>query len=164
MGKEKTNSFIELLDNSLFHRILVYWQTRDLSHSEEKLVSVLSVAIFFDKVVYPEELEKAREIIMARVHNKHRTENLLDKIKIRLYEYIQDYTEYMKDREVAFDHVRDDIQLYGLMRDIFEAEGEMSDAEKQAEEFVKKDFEQYWCDEGNESKEYPAPPQKKWKS
>jgi len=160
-GNKNRHDCIELLNKSFFEKLLIYWSTRDLCHEEEVLVTILSVAIYFDKEIFPEELEKAREILHERIKGDGHIDILMDKIKLRLYEYTKDYEIYMQDREKAFHFVGDDIQLYRIMRDIFEADGGVKESELMAEELVKKEFDERW--KLKEDKYFKAA-EKRWKS
>lgn len=160
-GGKKGHDAIELLNKSFFERLLIHWSTRDLCHEEEVLVIILSVAIYFDKEIYPEELDKAKEILHERIKGDGHIDVLMDRIKLRLYEYTKDYEEYMQDRGKAFEFVRDDIQLYRIMRDIFEAEGEVKESELIAEEQIKKEFDERW--KLKEDRYFKAA-EKRWKS
>ncbi len=131
----------EIYKSSLLHRLLIYWESRDLGVKVDRLITLLCVSIFFDKAIYPEELDVAKEVLANEIKDKNKTELLFEKIKLRLSEYIKNYDIYLHDRDLAFAYIREDVQLYRIMKDVFEAEGVISDEEMLAESVVKKEYD-----------------------
>ncbi len=131
----------EIYDSTLLHKLFIYWETRDLGIKIDRLVTILAVSIFFDKAIYPSELAVAKKILEREIKHKGKVDAIFEKLKLKLGEYITDYNKYLQDRDKAFSHIKDDVQLYGMMRDVFEAEGLMSDEEKLAEEIVKREYD-----------------------
>lgn len=136
---------------NFFERLVLYWETRDLGKRNEDLITLISVAIFFDRTVYPEELDMAERILERYIKSSGKRETVMERIKMRLQEYIDDYLKFLMDRERAFDILTDNIQLYSAMRDIFEADGKLSEIEKEAEEVIRKEYDKHW--QRNESRE-----------
>lgn len=143
MPDEKYES-IDIFKTNLLERTLIFWETRNLGLTIEKLIDLLSVSIFFDKAVYARELQIAENILRKYLKEEHDVKHVMERIRIRINSYIGDYHAFLLDREKVFDIISEDIQFYAMMRDIFEADGQLSDYEVQAEEAIKKQFDEHW--------------------
>lgn len=149
---EITDNSCQISRTNRLKKFLNYWQTRDLGLKNGRLITILSVAIFFDRAIYPQELKRAEDILHNQIRDSHLVGLLLDRIKLNLEEYVYDYERYLRDRKKAFDFIKDDIQLYGSMREIFESEGNLSDEEIMAEDIVRDRFDKsYKLDIDNEN-------------
>lgn len=135
---------IDIFKTNLLERALIFWETRNLGLTVEKLIDILSVSIFFDKAVYPKELQVAEEILHKYLKEEYDIKHVMERIRIRINGYIEDYHTFLLDRERVFDIISEDIQFYSMMRDIFEADGHLSDFERQAEEAIKKQYDEHW--------------------
>lgn len=135
---------IELPHRNFMERLMIYWESRDIGKKANEMVNLFAVAIFFDRKIYAEELEIAEKILERYVKNAHTRNVIMERIKIKLDEYVHDYFKFLLDREHAFDILTDDIQLYSAMKDIFEADGELSDREIEAEDVIKKEYDKQW--------------------
>ncbi|MGP1449502.1 MAG: hypothetical protein ACTTJS_00050 [Wolinella sp.] len=125
-------------------RFLLYLKTRSLGADIEQLMIILPVAIYFDKQVHEEELKCAMEILKERVNPKNLVESVYDRILLRLDDYKKNYEEYILDRQKALEIITNDIQLYTLLQDIFDADGAHDSGEDSLREIIKKRFDEAW--------------------
>lgn len=135
---------IELPHRNFMERLVIYWESRDIGKKANEMVDLFAVAIFFDRQIYAEELEVAEKILARYVKNAHTRNVIMERIKIKLDEYVHDYFKFLLDREHAFDILTENIQLYAAMKDIFEADGELSEREVEAEDVIKKEYDKHW--------------------
>ncbi|NLU34778.1 MAG: hypothetical protein GXX07_07405 [Wolinella succinogenes] len=130
--------------DSLLSRLFLYWQTRSLGIGVERLMVILPVAIYFDHQVHEEELKKAQKILRERIEPQNLADSVFDRIQLRLEEYQKSYEEYIADRQKALEIITQDIQLYAVIREIFESDGVVGESEESIEDIIKKKFDEAW--------------------
>lgn len=130
--------------DSLLSRLFLYWQTRSLGIGVERLMVILPVAIYLDHQVHEEELKKAQKILRERIEPQNLADSVFDRIQLRLEEYQKSYEEYIADRQKALEIITQDIQLYAVIREIFESDGVVGESEESIEDIIKKKFDEAW--------------------
>lgn len=130
--------------DSLLQRFFLLWRTRSLGVGIERLMVILPVAIFFDGKVSEEELACAQEILRERLSLENLADDVMERVKMRLQEYEENPNEYLLDRQKSMEIIAQDIQLYAVMKEIFEAEGARGENERALEEVIKKKFDEMW--------------------
>lgn len=130
--------------DSLLSRLFLYWQTRSLGIGVERLMVILPVAIYLDHQVHEEELKKAQKILRERIEPQNLADSVFDRIQLRLEEYQKSYEEYITDRQKALEIITQDIQLYAVIREIFESDGVVGESEESIEDIIKKKFDEAW--------------------
>lgn len=130
--------------DSLLSRLFLYWQTRSLGIGVERLMVILPVAIYLDHQVHEEELKKAQKILRERIEPENLADSVFDRIQLRLQEYQKNYEEYIADRQKALEIITQDIQLYAVIREIFESDGVVGESEESIEDIIKKKFDEAW--------------------
>lgn len=138
------NSIELITQKSLFEKILVFWKTREVGYKTEQLLKILPVAIYADRQISPKELQKAKDILAEHIKDSEEIEALLDRIELTLVRYIKDYNEYLSDKQNVLEIITHDIQLYGVMKDIFNSDGNFDNEEKKMEFLVDREFNEKW--------------------
>ncbi len=138
------NESLELLSKSFFKRILTRWECRHFERHHDELLTVLAVSVYFDRVIFPKELEMAENIIKKEMKHPQDIECAIENMKFKLESYIKNEHAFLLDRERAFDIIADNIQLYGTMKDIFQSDGQMYDGEKMVEDVIKNEYDKQW--------------------
>jgi len=142
---------IEIFHKNIIEKIVLLWETRGLRENAERLITVMAVAIYYDGVLYEEEFEKAKEILDTRVKSKSRVAILFERIRLKIDEYIQDREIFERDIELAVKYIVEDIQLYGVAKDIFEADGSNDEEEKKLEQLIKEEYDKHYTYKKDES-------------
>lgn len=134
----------ELLNKSLIHKIITKWECRHFDSKYDDLITLLAVAIYFDRCIYPAEIEAAHEILKKHLKHEDDLHCAMESLNFKLQEYVENDLSFLLDREKALDIIVDNIQSYGDMKEIFEADGELSELEKSIEDVIKKEFDRKW--------------------
>lgn len=138
------NSIDVSFDKSIFERVLIAWRSREFSHKSLNLIKILAVSIYYDKLIYKEELDRSLEILKKHIKQEEIVELFMDKIKLKLNSYIKDYRNYLADRDLVFKIVANDIELYGIMVEVFESDGDVNELESSSKYEVTKEYEKKW--------------------
>jgi hypothetical protein len=99
---------------------------------------MLSVAIFMNKKVYEEELKSAHDHLLKLMDNEDDAHNVMDYVKMRLGNYLDNNEAWMKDRQDAFNLIMHDEDLYGYMIDIFNSDDCFDENEEIFEKALKR--------------------------
>lgn len=135
---------IEIFKLNLLERFALFWETRGLGRRVEDLIDLMAVSIFFDRAIYPQELQVAEDKLTILLENERDVQHVMERIRVRLNHYIKHPHDFLIDREKVFELISEDIQLYGVMRDIFEADGFLSSIEEEAEDVIRKQYDRHW--------------------
>lgn len=105
-------------------RFLIKWETRSLGANVNRLIAILPCVIYMDKARLDELLERAKTALQKYLNNPYAVPKVLSRISLRISEY-QKYEElYLQDRAKIFDILLQNIQLYGVIMDIFNSPSE----------------------------------------
>ena len=132
------------LSKTLLQKILIFWKTREVGYKTELLLKILPVAIYADHLIFPKELQKAREILAEHINDSEEVEYLLERIELRLNDYIKDYKRFLKDKKEVLEIISNDIQLYGVIKDIFSVDGSFDNDERKMEFLINQEFNKKW--------------------
>lgn len=135
---------IDIFHKNVIQKLILLWETRGLTEETERLITVISVAIYYDRVVYEEEIEKSKEILFERIKNRHKRELIYERIRVKLDEYITDEELFKEDVQKAVRYIVDDIQLYSIAKDIFEADGSNALEEQELEKRIKDEYDKHY--------------------
>lgn len=82
--------------------------------------------------------KKPKKILRERIEPQNLADSVFDRIQLRLEEYQKSYEEYITDRQKALEIITQDIQLYAVIREIFESDGVVGESEESIEDIIKK--------------------------
>lgn len=132
---------IDLFNKNILQKLLLYWETRGLNDRLERIIVVLAVSMYYDRVIYEEEVEKAREILQKLIKNENKASVVYERVRLKVNEYIEDEALFKEDTERFIRYIVDDIQLYSMAKDIFEADNTNQKEEQELEELIKRAYD-----------------------
>lgn len=105
-------------------RFFIKWETRSLGANINRLIAILPCVIYMDKARIDELLERANNALQKYLNNTYIVPKLLSRISLRISQYQEDENLYLQDRGRLFDILLQNIQLYGVIIDIFHSPNE----------------------------------------
>lgn len=102
-----------------FKRWLIRWQTRSLGKHLNVNILILSVLIFSDRCDLERQLEKTKAYL-GGILSPRLASIAFDRILVNIADYASDEHLYLKDRTRVFELFVQNIQLYGIVLDIWE--------------------------------------------
>lgn len=151
MVSEIVKKPIDIFHKNIIQKLILLLETRGLTEKTKKLITVIAVAIYYDRAIYEEEIEKAKEILSSRIKNRHKKERIYDLIRIKIDEYIKDEELFSNDIQKAIRYIIEDIQLYSIAKDIFEADDSNALQEEELEKRIKEEYDKHYTYKEGES-------------
>lgn len=149
--KKVIRKSIDIFNKNILQRLLLYWETRGLNEKVERVIIVLAVSMYYDRVIYAEEAEKAEEILLGMIKNKNKAEVVYERVRLKVQEYIKDEELFKEDTQRFIKYIVDDIQLYGIAKDIFEADSANQKEEQELEDLIKRAYDEEYQYKNGES-------------
>ena len=131
-----TEATIEPL--SFLEKCSIHWKTKNYGLRIKHIALMLSVAIYMNKNIYEEELRSARKYLHTIFKDEVDVDNIMQYVLMRLKDYQNDESLWLKDRQKAFNLIIKDEELYACMGDIFNADESFDESEQIFEEALKR--------------------------
>ena len=102
-------------------RFVIKWETRSLGADIDRLIAILPCVIYADKAKVDILLSRTHDVLKKYLkQNTYALPRILDRIAMRLLKYKDEEKYYLQDRTKIFEIVLQNIQLYGVVIDIFD--------------------------------------------
>ncbi|WP_104629427.1 hypothetical protein [Helicobacter bizzozeronii] len=98
---------------------IIKWQTRSLGKHLHVHILILSVLVFSDRCDLDKQLEKVK-CHLDKALNPRLASMVFERILVNIADYDADEHLYIKDRMRVFELLVQNIQLYGIVLDIWE--------------------------------------------
>jgi len=119
---------------------IIRWQTRLLGKDIDRLILLLAVLVFMERANLEEALKRVRKIINKRINTQHIIDIVFQRILLEASQFNTNENLYAKKRDKVLSYMVDDIQLYGVVLDMFnQKESSMRDIIKSV---VQKDYDE----------------------
>ena len=106
---------------SRLKRFMIKWETRSLGADIDRLIAILPCVIYADKAKIDILLSRTQDALKKYLkQNAYALPRILDRVVMRLLKYKDEEKYYLQDRSKVFDIVLQNIQLYGVVIDIFD--------------------------------------------
>ncbi|TSA86660.1 hypothetical protein [Helicobacter mehlei] len=100
---------------------IIKWQTRSLGKHLHVHILILSVLVFSDRCDLDKQLDKIK-VYLDRALNPRLASMVFERILVNIADYNADEHLYLKDRMRVFELLVQNIQLYGIVLDIWDEE------------------------------------------
>lgn len=127
-----------IIPKKIWEKLLIYWQTKNLSKQTYDIALIIAVAIYTDEKIYEEELYQARQILHKRLKHKGSVDNIIDYIEHKLYLYTKDQSQWKQDLQTCRNLIKNKQELYVHFLDIFTADEDIDEKEAAFELSLKK--------------------------
>lgn len=116
----------EILETSGWHKLLVYWQTKNHPKAIYDIALIIAVAIYTNRKIYEEELAAARRLLVEHFEeDPDGIEEIMRYVQMHLFEYLKDRQKWYDDAKEVKGLIRRDEQLYRYCIDIFESDSRL---------------------------------------
>jgi hypothetical protein len=141
---------IDLFHKNFLQRLLLHWETRHLDEKIERIITIFAATIYFDRVIYSEEIEIVKEKLNTLIPNPAKADVIYERVRLKTEEYIEHPELFEEDLKLAVKYLIDDIQLYSIVKDILDADRSNNpDEEEQLEKLIKEEYDrQYHYNKG----------------
>lgn len=107
---------------SFMEKFLIKWETRALGLDIDRIIAIIPCVVYADKIHVDILLSRTNEALSKYLKpNLYALPRIMDRITLRVLEYVQDEKIYLQDRVKIFDILLQDIQLYSIVIDIYSA-------------------------------------------
>lgn len=122
----------------IWEKLLIYWQTKNLSKHTYDIALIIAVAIYTDDKIYEEELHQARHMFHERLKHKGSVDDVMDYIEHKLFVYTEDKSQWNQDLQTCRNLIKTNQELYVYILDIFTADEYIDEKEAAFEVSIKK--------------------------
>lgn len=127
-----------IIPKTIWEKLLIYWQTKNLSKQTYDIALIIAVAIYTDGKIYEEELRQARQILHEHLNHKGSVDNIIDYIEHKLYLYAENQSQWKQDIQTCRHLIKNNQELYVHFLDIFKADENIDEKEAAFELSLKK--------------------------
>lgn len=129
----------EIPQKSSWHRLLVYWQTKNHPKRLYDIALIIAVAVYTNRKIYKEELETARKLIKESYdEDEDAIEEIMHYIEMRLSEFAHDERSWDDAAKQVKTLIKNDENLYRYCIDIFESDEHLDREERQFERSLRR--------------------------
>lgn len=107
---------------SFLERFLIRWETRSLGANIDRLIAILPCIIYADKLHQDFLFAHCKKVLEEFLKpSTYSIPRIMDRILLRMQEFHQDEKLYLQDRARVVDILMQDMQLYGVIIDMYSA-------------------------------------------
>lgn len=109
---------LESYHYSIIKRMWLWFEMRSLNNDTKQIITLISVILFMEKDRLESLLDTLPDILRPYL-KPHLVQRVCNRIILKLQKYKKNQQIFMQDRDRIFDYLASNIQLYGLVLDIF---------------------------------------------